>query len=212
LIGDFRVADDGSGKARELEVQMKRNVLGIVALLALAGMSTALADDTPAKCAAAKQKAVGKEVANKLLCYSKAVAKALPVDPECLNKATGKLNAAFVKADATGACTSPGDFLAQELAAGSAVARLAAAEAATPVPPAFGVPCGTTCGAPGTGRSAFLCAGSNPIPRPVCVNPAMVGVPCTGPLDCEATVGPGFICVTTAPGCGGGRFCSLPCP
>jgi len=41
---------------------------------------------TPAKCAAAKQKAAGKKAAAQLKCYSNAVAKAVAVDSACWRK------------------------------------------------------------------------------------------------------------------------------
>jgi hypothetical protein len=187
-------------------------IVRIGTLLIILGPSFALAANTPAKCAAAKQKAVSKKIAAKLGCWSKAVAKAVPVDADCLAKANTKFSAAFAKADATGACTIPGDALAQELAADAAVARIAAAEAATPLPPVFGAPCGTTCGQPSTGVSALLCAGNMPVPRPVCVKSPLIPSTCTGSLDCEVTLGPGFICVSQGPGCAGQRFCVSPCP
>ena len=190
---------------------MKSNVVGFGMLVALFGTSMALAASDPGKCAAAKQKAAGKKIAAKLKCYSSAVSKAMAVDPDCLAKANTKFSAAYAKADGTGPCTIPGNAAAQELAADSAVATIAAAEASTPVPPAFGAHCGTTCG--GAGASAFLCAGSVPIVRPVCVSAApLMGSSCTGPLDCEATFGAGFICVSTGQGCSGSRYCGMPCP
>jgi hypothetical protein len=192
---------------------MRSHIVGFGVLLALFGTSMAIAGTTPAKCAAVKQKAAGKKIAARLGCYSKAVAKTVPVDPDCLAKANTKFSATFAKADAAGGCTIPGDATAQELAADSAVATIAAAEAATPIPPVFGAPCGTTCPGPGAGMSALLCAGNIPAPpRPVCIQPPPTPSACTGPLDCELTMGPGFICVTTGPGCAGSRFCAAPCP
>ena len=81
---------------------MGKRIVAITALVAgtLAIGTAAHAGGTPAqKCASAKQKAAGKKEAAKLGCYSKAVAKALPVDPACLAKADAGFMAAFTKVD-----------------------------------------------------------------------------------------------------------------
>jgi hypothetical protein len=189
---------------------MRSNVVGVGILVLLFGASIAIAAGTPAKCAVAKQKAIGKKISARLKCYSTAVQKTLPVDAECLTKANTKFSDAFAKAEAAGGCLTGGDAAVQELAADVAVARIAGSEASTPVPPTFGVPCGTTCGGPGV--SAFLCAGNIAVPRPLCVANPLTPSSCTGSLDCEVTLGAGFICVTTIPGCNGSRFCAMACP
>ena len=81
---------------------MGKRIVAITALVAgtLAIGTAAHAGGTPAqKCASAKQKAAGKKEAAKLGCYSKAVAKALPVDSACLAKADAGFMAAFTKVD-----------------------------------------------------------------------------------------------------------------
>ena len=168
------------------------------------------ATDPAAKCAVAKQKAAGKKFAARLKCYSTAVSKTLPVDPECLTKADTKFSDAFTKAEAAGGCVVNGDAPLQELAIDSAVTRIAGSEPATPLPPSFGAPCGRTCG--GAGVTAFLCAGNIGVPRLLCMSNPLTPSSCTGQLDCELTLGPGFVCVNTAPGCAGSRFCARPCP
>src|SRR5262245_32150337 len=83
---------------------MKGKSIIAIAALAAAGTLTistsAHASGSPAqKCASAKQKAAGKKEAAKLGCYSKAAAKAIPVDTTCLSKADGTFSTAFTKAD-----------------------------------------------------------------------------------------------------------------
>ncbi len=60
----------------------------------------AIAATTPVqKCAAAKMKAVGKHLAAKAKCYSKALSVSGPVVPECRQLAESKYTAAFTKAE-----------------------------------------------------------------------------------------------------------------
>ncbi len=71
----------------------------LVSGMLVAGRPAAAKTTPEQKCAAAKQKAAGKEIAAELGCYAKATGKALPtVDQLCLDKATGKMSAAFTKA------------------------------------------------------------------------------------------------------------------
>jgi len=71
----------------------------MVSALLAAGMQPAAAKTTPQqKCAAAKQKAAGKNISAELVCYSKAAGKAIAVDPLCLGKAQSKIDAAWTKA------------------------------------------------------------------------------------------------------------------
>src|SRR5262245_46445936 len=75
--------------------------LGILAILA----GTAVARPTPTqKCAAAKITAAGRSVLANAKCRAKALAAGADVNPVCLATAGQKLAAAFVKAEATGAC------------------------------------------------------------------------------------------------------------
>ena len=194
---------------------MSSELVRIIALLAyLTGGVAAAATDPAAKCAMAKQKAAGKKFTARLKCYSTAVSKKLPVDPECLMKADTKFGDAFTKAEAAGGCTVVGDAPAQELAVDSAVTRIAGAEPATPLPPVFGAPCGTTCPGVGAGISAFVCAGNigSSMPRVICAAQPLASAPCNGQQDCELIAGPGFICVSTMQACGGTHFCAKPCP
>ena len=79
----------------------------IVAGTLVGAAGSALAKTTPEqKCASAKQKAAGKEIAAALGCYGKGIPKGLPVDQACLSKARGKYDAAFTKAGA--ACIGDG--------------------------------------------------------------------------------------------------------
>ena len=61
------------------------------------------------KCAASKLTGTGKKADAKLKCHSKAITKAVAVDPECLTKAEDKFVQAFGKAEAKGGCTTTGD-------------------------------------------------------------------------------------------------------
>ncbi len=83
-----------------------KSIVVIAALVAgtLASTTPVTGGTIPQKCASSKQKAVGKKEAAKLGCYSKAAAKALPVDTACLMKAESAFMAAFPKADAKGVC------------------------------------------------------------------------------------------------------------
>jgi len=86
---------------------MGKSIVAFTALVAgtLAVTTVAHAGATVAqKCASAKQKAAGKKESAKLGCYSKAAAKAVPVDSACLGKADGGFMSAFTKADAKGVC------------------------------------------------------------------------------------------------------------
>jgi hypothetical protein len=182
-------------------------LIGVLTVLTF-GVSLVHATPPAQKCAAAKQKAAGKKIAAKLTCYSKAVTKALPVDPACLMKAETKFSAAFTKAEAGGGCAIVGDALAQELAADAAVGGAAGLESATSISAPAGN-CGVTCS--GTGAGFFACAGSTPIPAPVCIDVNTLVGTCSGPLDCAAIL-PGSICVAAAPGCTAVLGCAKPCP
>jgi len=71
----------------------------LLSALLAAGVQPAVAKTTPQqKCAGAKQKAAGKNIAAELGCYSKAAGKGISVDTACLGKATGAFGAAFTKA------------------------------------------------------------------------------------------------------------------
>jgi len=86
---------------------MGKSIVAITALVAgtLALTTVAHAGATIAqKCASAKQKAAGKKESARLGCYSKAAAKAIPVDTACLGKADSGFMSAFTKADAKGVC------------------------------------------------------------------------------------------------------------
>ncbi len=94
---------------------MKRSwmVLATVALVAWSGIGLA-ASDPVAKCAASKVQSTGKKASSKLKCHSKAVGKAVAVDPLCLGKAETKFSEAFSKAESKGGCATVGDAPALE--------------------------------------------------------------------------------------------------
>jgi hypothetical protein len=73
-------------------------------LAGIAGSAHASGIVGPAKCTAAKAKAVGKNEAAQLACYEKAAATAGEVATSCLTRANGKLAAAIAKADTEGLC------------------------------------------------------------------------------------------------------------
>src|SRR5262245_32505830 len=56
------------------------------------------------KCVAAKARAAGKKVFEKMKCQQKAYLKRLPVDPACLEKAETRFTVSIAKADAKGPC------------------------------------------------------------------------------------------------------------
>lgn len=82
-----------------------------VLLSALAFVLTAAighAASSAQSCAAAKQKAAGKNAASTLGCYAKASKGGVPVDAACLSKVAGKFAGAFGKIETKGACVTPG--------------------------------------------------------------------------------------------------------
>lgn len=85
------------------------------AILLAGGVTTADAQATKEslKCASSKLKVVGKDVASKFKCYSKAVGKGEAVDPECLSKAETKTQTSFQKAIDKGGCADDADFFDQ---------------------------------------------------------------------------------------------------
>jgi cysteine-rich repeat protein len=85
------------------------------AILLAAGATTADAQATKEslKCASTKLKTVGKDVASKFTCYSKAVKNGVAVDPLCLSKAETKTQASFQKAIDKGGCATDADFFDQ---------------------------------------------------------------------------------------------------
>jgi len=85
-------------------------VLGGVALATLVA-GAANAQD---KCGGSKLKATGKKAAARWGCFSKAAAKALPVDSACLAKSSTSFSSAYGKAEAKGGCNTTGDAAAIE--------------------------------------------------------------------------------------------------
>jgi hypothetical protein len=81
----------------------------IVVGLTLLVVGIGHASGSAPKCAAAKQKAAGKDASSLLACYAKASQTQLPVDSGCTMKAEGKFTTAFAKADAAGGCILTGD-------------------------------------------------------------------------------------------------------
>ena len=74
------------------------------AVLLVAGPADAQPTKESLKCASAKLKLYGKDVAGSLKCYEKAVGKGLPVDPACLTKVTDKTADSFAKIESKGGC------------------------------------------------------------------------------------------------------------
>jgi hypothetical protein len=189
--------------------------VGVGVSLVIAG-GVVQAAGTPAKCAAAKQKATGKKAAAKLACYEKAGAKAVPVDPTCLLKADQAFEKAFTKAETAGGCAVTGDAGGQENAANAFVAAMAARDSTTPCT-TEGDSCGTTCG--GSGVCLFHCTGDPANSPLVCADSSSIPVTITAITDvgCQ-TVLPGGIMVENAlAACtfdlsSGRAACSLPCP
>ena len=90
--------------------------IALALLLAVAGLTPALAAPTPAqRCAAAKLKAAAKKATGKIRCHEKAILKGLGVDALCLQKAESKFATAFAKAELKGGCATVGDAAAIEL-------------------------------------------------------------------------------------------------
>jgi cysteine-rich repeat protein len=79
------------------------------ALLLVAGSAGAQPTKDSLKCSSSKLKAYGKDLGAKLKCYSKAVGKGDPVDPECLSKAEANTTKSFDKAESKGGCPTDGN-------------------------------------------------------------------------------------------------------
>src|SRR5262245_40805805 len=92
---------------------LTRSLVGALTFLAVVAGPAAPATTPAQKCAAAKQKTAGKKVAGKMACHSKAKAKSVAVDPNCLTKAEAKFNSAMTKAgNACPGAASPIETLA----------------------------------------------------------------------------------------------------
>jgi len=179
-------------------------------VLSLAGGTALRAAGTPAKCAAAKQKAAGKKGAAELKCYSNAVAKAVAVDPACLGKAATKFTSSFTKAETAGGCAITGDATSQESAIDAFVAATAATEnSTTACTTPFTDVCGSTCG--GSGFCDRGCPDTSAAFR--CVNSAVFAFSsCLSDFDCQAIL-PGSVCVSfDGSTCDGLNVCAAPCP
>ena len=74
------------------------------AVLLVAGPAAAQPTKESLKCASAKLKLYGKDVAGLLKCHEKAVGKGVAVDPACLTKVTDKTADSFAKLEAKGGC------------------------------------------------------------------------------------------------------------
>lgn len=136
---------------------------------------------TPAggKCASTKMGAFGKRCAAELKCNAASAASETAVDPECVQKAAGKFEGTFTKADGSGACTITGDsaaiaVLAQE-AVSETVAYLSGLTTST-LPSTTTLPTTTTTGLPPTTTTSTL-------PPPECA----VASDCPG-IDTECRV------------------------
>lgn len=92
--------------------------------VALAALCSAPAYAAASKCSSAKLKEAGKKAAGKAGCSAKAVAKANPVDSECIQKAEGKYVAGWANAESKGDCLSTGDETAIEAKVDAFVAEL----------------------------------------------------------------------------------------
>jgi hypothetical protein len=119
-------------------------------------VAIARGDGTPAKCAAAKQKAAVKKIGSKLKCYQKAASNGVAVDPTCLTAAETKFDAAILKADGKGGCVVTGDQGPIEAAADACVQTiLALTPTTTTLPPTCQTGSYPTCG--GTCPSGQSC-------------------------------------------------------
>src|SRR5262245_14149340 len=88
---------------------MTRHLAPTVAIVALLAATPTRGAGTPAKCAAAKQKAAAVKLLKKVKCYGRALVRADPVDVECLTKADAKFLASWGKIEADGGCVTTND-------------------------------------------------------------------------------------------------------
>lgn len=117
------------------------SVIGLSWMAVLAAGVASGGKDPVLACAEAKLKAAGKKTAAKLSCQSKAVAKGVPVDTLCLQKAETKFNDAFTKAESKGGCALTGDAASVEGSIDAFVGDVVAAL------PDGGTPAGRKCSA-----------------------------------------------------------------
>jgi cysteine-rich repeat protein len=88
---------------------MKASLLALFSLFLFHAAVAAAAPDPADKCVAAKMTAGGKHFVAISKCRAKAVLAGTAVDPDCVQKAGSKLQAAFAKAESHGTCTVTGD-------------------------------------------------------------------------------------------------------
>src|SRR5262249_40690599 len=73
------------------------------------------------ECGTAKLRAAGAKASARTKCFEKAVAKSVPVDQTCLDKATDRMLVSFLNIEAQGGCVFTGDAPAVEGAIDSAI-------------------------------------------------------------------------------------------
>jgi hypothetical protein len=186
-----------------------RTTTTAVLLLVLAASTARAASDPARTCAAAKLKAVGKDVNARLKCIAAAARTGRPLDLDCLATASAKQTAAFAKAEAKGGCLATLDGTALEVAIRGFVAQIAAAIPSAP-------PCaqlGSACGICGDGACVrivdHVLAGDL---GGFCLSFGSQSDPCNASGDCavgEACMHPLGTCMAICPGCEDGNPCSV---
>ena len=144
-------------------------------------VSSAMTDTFPSPCEAAKRKAAGKFAKGELGCYSKAAAKALPVDTvTCIPKAQSKFGAAFTKAgtcpdggspqsEVENNCVKPtvatdgGGVVTDVCPTTTTSTSTTTATTIAPTCVNGGIPCGNSCGGSCGGR----CLGGETVSNPL---------------------------------------------
>jgi hypothetical protein len=162
----------------------------------------------PSKCLSGKLKGAGAAAAGQVACESKAAAKGVAPDPECLAKAQAKLQKAFVKAEGQDDCIETGDATVAQEVVDDFVQELK-----NTLNPPPGVCCAVVgaCfyAADATACASFPGGGTTGAEGSVCTGDGSCAPPPAAPGNCcqdFTTLGIAFKCANgtfDATGCGG---------
>jgi hypothetical protein len=144
----------------------------------LGALASELPDAGPSRCEGTKWRAAGKKAKGRLLCHSKAVLRAVPVDPACLLKQEAKFAASFVKAESAGPCPGSASVVEGVVDAGVDDVASALGSGSNVCPDCCANTRFSFTTAPGSG----VCGAADP---GVCMGPTDPGIPCTTDFECS---------------------------
>src|SRR5262249_55670175 len=154
----------------------------------------------------------------KLTCYTKAVEKAVPVDPTCLLKADQAFEKAFTNVETAGGCAVTGDAGGQQAAANAFVAAVTARDTTAECMTA-NQPCGTSCGGAGAGECHRHCTGDGATSQFVFVDMKHLAWSpfATTDIGCQSVLPGSIMIASDVPECinylaATNATCALPCP